>query len=121
MTESADFLSLTLEQLHVAARLLGLRCECFDPDTSPPTDWGPGEGRVPIPHHCECPFALFELPDRHRAPTSYAFFVEERDRLLAEMDVMPDATSEQEGFWRGYQDGINAAELCMLESLKTIR
>jgi hypothetical protein len=34
---------------------------------------------------------------------------------------MPDATSEQEGFWRGYQDGINAAELCMLESLKTIR
>ena len=78
---------LTLEQLHTAARLLGLLCGCFDPDTSPPTDWGPGEGGGPIPHHCECPFAPFELPDPERCPTAYAYFTQERDRLLAEMEV----------------------------------
>jgi hypothetical protein len=77
---------LTLEQLHIAARLLGLRCECWEPDASPPTDWGPG-GRRPIPHHCECPFAPFELPDPERCPTAYAFFTQERDRLLARLEA----------------------------------
>ena len=85
MSEGKHFLQLTLEQLHTAAILLGLRCECFELDTSPPTDWGPVNG-VPIPHHCECPFAPFELPDAEKTPTAYAFFVEERDRLLAKLE-----------------------------------
>ena len=78
--------TLSLEQLHIAARLLGLRCECYEPDTSPPMDWGPGPMVNPIPHHCECPFAPFELPDPEKTPTAYAFFMNERDMLMSEIN-----------------------------------
>jgi hypothetical protein len=58
---------------------LRLRCHCYDPDVTPPTDWHSG---ARIPHHVDCVLYPIELPDAGLAPSAYADATAHREKLL---------------------------------------
>lgn len=59
-------------------------CRCEDPDTTPPTSWCDGPTRPRIPHHCDCPLYVIELPSPKSAPNARMDAQAKRRRLLAE-------------------------------------
>lgn len=59
-------------------------CICEDPDTTPPTSWCDGPEHPRIPHHCDCPLYVIELPPVETAPNARTDALACRERLLAE-------------------------------------
>lgn len=55
-------------------------CRCHEPDVNPPTDW---KTRARIPHHCDCPLYVIDLPDAVTAPAAHADATVRRAALIA--------------------------------------
>lgn len=73
------------ENVHLLTEALRQACRCQDPETNPPTSWCDGPDSPSIPHHCDCPLYVIELPSPKSAPNARMNAQAKRRLLLGDL------------------------------------